>query len=80
MCIRDSSCGGKESKNNFIKKAKANKIGKVSGADWRFSKFRSMFYVAQFEANKNMANKICDNIAAYAMSESNDSAPHVVFK
>ena len=74
------SCGGKESKNSFIKKAKANKIGKVSGADWRFSKFRSMFYVAQLESNKNMANKVCDNIAAYAMSESNDSAPHVVFK
>ena len=74
------SCGGKESKNNFIKKAKANKIGKVSGADWRFSKFRSMFYVAQLQSNKSMANKVCDNIAAYAMSESNDSAPHVVFK
>ena len=39
-----------------------------------------MFYVAQLESNKNMANKVCDNIAAYAMSESNDSAPHVVFK
>ena len=74
------SCGGKEPKNNFIKKAKANKIGKVSGADWRFSKFRSMFYVAQLQSNKSMANKVCDNIAAYAMSESNDSAPHVVFK
>ena len=74
------SCGGKEPKNNFIEKAKANKIGKVSGADWRYSKFRSMFYVAQLEANKYSGNQICDNIAAYAMSESNDSAPHVVFK
>ena len=74
------SCGGNESQNNFIKKAKANKIGRVSGADWRFSKFRSMFYVAQLEANKGSAQKICDNVAAYAMSTSDDAAPHVVFK
>jgi len=74
------SCGGNESQNNFIKKSKANKIGRVSGADWRYSKFRSMFYVAQLESNKSSAQKICDNVAAYAMSTSNDSAPHVVFK
>ena len=72
--------GGDEDKNNFIKKAKANKIGKTLGYDWRFSKYLSMFFIAHLESSKSSAHKICDNIAAYSMSESNDSAPHVVYK
>jgi hypothetical protein len=61
-------------------KASAKQIGRVSGADWRFSKFRGMFFVAQLEDNKRIANKVCDNIAAYSLSQSDAAAPHVVYK
>ena len=67
-------------KDKFIQQASAKRIGRVSGADWRFSKFRGMFYVAQLESNKMTANKICDNIAAYSLSASDEAAPHVVYK
>ena len=67
-------------KDKFIQQASAKRIGRVSGADWRFSKFRGMFYVAQLEGNKMTANKICDNIAAYSLSASDEAAPHVVYK
>ena len=67
-------------KDKFIEQANAKRIGRVSGADWRFSKFRGMFYVAQLESNKMTANKICDNIAAYSLSASDEAAPHVVYK
>ena len=72
--------GNAEQKQKWIKKASAKKIGRVSGADWRFSKFRSMFFVAQLEDNKIIAHKICDNIAAYSLSASDAAAPHVVYK
>ena len=72
--------GNAEQKEKWIKKASAKNIGRVSGADWRFSKFRSMFFVAQLEDNKSIAHKICDNIAAYSLSASNEAAPHVVYK
>ena len=67
-------------KQKFIEQASAKRIGRVSGADWRFSKFRGMFYVAQLESNKSIANKVCDNIAAYSLSASDEAAPHVVYK
>jgi len=67
-------------KNKWVKQASAKRIGRVSGADWRFSKFRGLFYVAQLEDNKSIANKVCDNIAAYALSQSDEAAPHVVYK
>ena len=67
-------------RNDFIKKASAKRIGRVNGVDWRFSKFRSMFYVAQLEDNKRIAGKVCDNIAAYSMSQSDEAGPHVVYK
>jgi len=67
-------------KDKFIEQANAKRIGRVSGADWRFSKFRGMFYVAQLESNKMIASKICDNIAAYSLSASDEAAPHVVYK
>ena len=71
---------GAMDKDKFIQQASAKRIGRVSGADWRFSKFRGMFYVAQLESNKMTANKICDNIAAYSLSASDEAAPHVVYK
>ena len=67
-------------KEKWIKQASAKKIGRVSGADWRFSKFRGMFFVAQLEDNKSIATKVCDNIAAYSLSASDEAAPHVVYK
>ena len=67
-------------KQKFIEQASAKRIGRVSCADWRFSKFRGMFYVAQLESNKSIANKVCDNIAAYSLSTSDEAAPHVVYK
>jgi len=67
-------------KETFIKQASAKKIGRVSGADWRFSKYRSLFFVAQLKDNSRIANQICDNIAAYSMSQSDEAAPHVVYK
>ena len=39
-----------------------------------------MFYVAQFESNKSIAYKVCDYIAAYSLSASDEAAPHVVYK
>ena len=72
--------GNAEQKEKWIKKASAKTIGRVSGADWRFSKFRSIFFVAQLEDNKRIANKVCDNIAAYSLSQSDAAAPHVVYK
>ena len=69
-----------EQKEKWIKQASAKKIGRVSGADWRFSKFRGMFFVAQLEDNKSIATKVCDNIAAYSLSASDEAAPHVVYK
>ena len=72
--------GSSMKKNDFIKKASAKRIGRVGGLDWRFSKYRSLFFVAQLEDNKPIANKICDNIAAYSMSQSDEAAPHVVYK
>ena len=39
-----------------------------------------MFYVAQLEDNKRIAGKVCDNIAAYSMSQSDEAGPHVVYK
>jgi len=69
-----------EEKGKWIKSASAKKIGRVSGADWRFSKFRGMFFVAQLESSKTIANKVCDNIAAYSLSASDAAAPHVVYK
>jgi len=67
-------------KNKWVKKASAKTIGRVSGADWRFSKYRGMFFVAQLEDNKTIADKVCDNIAAYSLSASDAAAPHVVYK
>ena len=72
--------GKVEPKDKWIKQASAKRIGRVTGADWRFSKFRGMFFVAQLEDNKSIANKICDNIAAYSLSASDEAAPHVVYK
>ena len=72
--------GKADPKNKWVKQASAKKIGRVSGADWRFSKFRGMFFVAQLEDNKTIANKVCDNIAAYSLSASDSAAPHVVYK
>jgi hypothetical protein len=69
-----------EQKEKWIKQASAKKIGRVSGADWRFSKFRGMFFVSQLEDNKSIATKVCDNIAAYSLSASDEAAPHVVYK
>jgi len=71
---------GADPKDKWIKLASAKRIGRVSGADWRFSKFRGMFFVAQLEDNKPIANKVCDNIAAYSLSQSDEAAPHVVYK
>ena len=71
---------GAEQKNKWVKKASAKQIGRVGGADWRFSKFRGMFFVSQLEDNKRIANKVCDNIAAYSLSASDAAAPHVVYK
>ena len=69
-------------KEEWIKEASAKRIGRVSGADWRFSKFRGMFFVSQLEDGKRngIANKICDNIAGYSLSISDEAAPHVVYK
>ena len=72
-------------KEAFVKAASARKIGKVSGADWRFSKYRGLFVVSFLEDNKrgasrSIASKITDNIAAYSMSQSDDAGPHVVYK
>jgi len=39
-----------------------------------------MFYIAQLEDNKRIADKVCDNIAAYSLSASDEAAPHVVYK
>ena len=72
--------GSRMKKDAFVKAASAKKIGRVSGADWRFSKYRSLFYVSQLEDNKRIANTVCDNIAAYSMSQSDEAAPHVVYK
>ena len=72
--------GSSMKKDAFVKAASANRIGRVGGADWRFSKYRSMFFVSQLEDNKIIAHKICDNIAAYSMSQSDEAAPHVVYK
>ena len=72
--------GKVEPKDKWIKQASAKRIGRVTGADWRFYKFRGMFFVAQLEDNKSIANKICDNIAAYSLSASDEAAPHVVYK
>ena len=67
-------------KEAFVKSASAKRIGRVGGPDWRFSKYRSLFFVAQLEDNNRIANQICDNIAAYSMSQSDEAAPHVVYK
>ena len=67
-------------KDKFIEQASAKRIGRVSGADWRFSKFRGLFYVIQLESNKMIASKVCDNIAAYSLSASDEAAPHVVYR
>lgn len=72
-------------KETFVKQASAKKIGKVSGADWRFSKYRGLFMVSFLEDNKrggarSISSKITDNFAAYSMSQSTESAPHVVYK
>jgi hypothetical protein len=72
--------GSRMKKNAFVKAASAKKIGRVGGADWRFSKYRSLFYVSQLEDNKRIANTVCDNIAAYSMSQSDEAGPHVVYK
>ena len=72
-------------KEVFVKQASARTIGRVSGADWRFSKYRGLFVVSFLEDNKSggvrsIASKITDNIAAYSMSQSDEAAPHVVYK
>ena len=72
-------------KEAFVKAASAKQIGRVSGADWRFSKYRGLFVVSFLEDNKrggvrSIASKITDNIAAYSMSQSDEAAPHVVYK
>jgi hypothetical protein len=72
--------GSKMKKESFVKAASAKRIGRVGGPDWRFSKYRSLFFVAQLEDNSIIANQICDNIAAYSMSQSDEAAPHVVYK
>ena len=72
--------GSNMKKDAFIKSASAKKIGRVSGADWRFSKYRSVFFVSQLEDNKRIANTVCDNLAAYSMSQSDEAGPHVVYK
>ena len=72
--------GSKMKKDAFIKAASANRIGRVGGTDWRFSKYRSLFFVSQLEDNKRIAGTVCDNIAAYSMSQSDEAAPHVVYK
>ena len=72
--------GSKMKKDAFVKAASANRIGRVGGTDWRFSKYRSLFFVSQLEDNKRIAGTVCDNIAAYSMSQSDEAAPHVVYK
>ena len=72
--------GSRMKMDAFVKSASAKKIGRVGGADWRFSKYRSMFFVSQLQDNKRIANTVCDNIAAYSMSQSDEAAPHVVYK
>ena len=72
-------------KEAFVKQASARTIGRVSGADWRFSKYRGLFVVSFLEDNKrggarSIASKITDNIAAYSMSQSDEAGPHVVYK
>jgi len=71
---------GADPKDKWVEQASAKRIGRVSGADWRFSKYRGMFFVAQLEDNKTIADKVCDNIAAYSLSQSDEAAPHVVYK
>ena len=72
--------GSSMKKNSFVKSASAKRIGRVSGADWRFSKYRGLFFVSQLQDNKRIANNVCDNIAAYSMSQSDEAGPHVVYK
>ena len=67
--------GSKMKKDAFVKAASANRIGRVGGTDWRFSKYRSLFFVSQLEDNKRIAGTVCDNIAAYSMSQSDEAAP-----
>ena len=64
----------------FKEKAGDKKVEGKDGPDWRFSKFRGMYFISQLEDNKRIANKVCDNIAAYSLSASDASAPHVVYK
>jgi len=61
----------------FIETAGAKKISGKDGDDWRYSKYLSMFYVAQLVKNKNAGNRICDNIAGYSLSSSDLSAPFI---
>ena len=56
---------------------KVNSLKGVNGDDWRYSKYMSMFYVAQIVKNKSAGNKICDNIAGYSLSSSDLSAPFI---
>ena len=77
--------GSSMKKEAFLKAASAKKIGRVSGADWRFSKYRGLFFVTFLEDNKrgnarSISSKITDNFAAYSMSMSDEAAPHVVYK
>ena len=61
----------------FIETAGAKKISGKDGDDWRYSKYLSMFYVAQLVKNKSAGNRICDNIAGYSLSSSDLSAPFI---
>ena len=55
----------------FIKQSQRAKM------DWRYSKYKSMFYTAQIVKNRAAGNKICDAIAGYALSSSDLSAPYI---
>jgi len=76
--------GSAMNKEEWIELANRPKWGKgkriQDGPDWRISKYRGLFFVAQLEDNKPIAHKICDNIAAYSLSASDAAAPHVVYK
>ena len=68
------------SKQEFDKLAGGPKVFGKDGPDWRFSKYRGMFYLLQLKSNKQRATQICDNISGYSLSQSDMSAPHVVYK
>ena len=45
--------------------------------DFIYSKYKSMYYVANMTKSKTYANKMADNLAGYALSASDLSGPFV---